>query len=347
MLVALAPCHSRRHIPCVVSHPRPVIRGQLPAVSTLTVGLILTCIAATFVRDWEGGERRNLIAQTSAEHVEALKGQLIRSMEVLYAIESFFNARKEISRREFRDFVVNTLSRRREIQGLAWDPLVPAAARAEWEARAHQDGFDAFQFVEQERDGLMVRAGKRHEYFPVFFMENLSGNEPALGFDLRSEDKRRLALEQARDTGLPAATPPIRLVQEPGSQLGFLVLLPIYARPVASLEERRANLRGFAVAVYRIGDLVDTALRSAVARGLGVTVTDAESGQGIYQRTAGAPRSAGGAVGDDDRRRRTSLDAALRDIRGVRRAGNPVAGVGLTRRGHDDHRAGGGLSVES
>ena len=87
---------------------------------------------------------------------------------------------------------------------------------------------------------------------------------------------QRLALEQARDTGLPAATPPIRLVQEPGSQLGFLVLLPIYARPAASLEERRASLRGFAVAVYRIGDLVDTALRSAVTRGLGVTVTDAE-----------------------------------------------------------------------
>ena len=264
-------------------------RGRLPAISTLAVGLIITCVAAAVVRDWEVRERRNLIAQASAEHVEALKGQLIRSMEVLYAIESLFNTRQEISRREFRDFVANTLSRRREIQGLAWDPRVPGTARAEWEEQAHEDGFDGFQFVEQEGDGLMVPAGARSEYFPVFFMENLSKNEPALGFDLRSEERRRVALEQARDTGLVAATPAIRLVQEPGSQLGFLVLLPIYRRPVASLEERRANLRGFAVAVYRIGDLVDTALRSAVTRGLGVTVTDAESGQVIYQQTAGPP----------------------------------------------------------
>jgi CHASE1-domain containing sensor protein len=283
-----------------------VTRGQLPAVSTLAVGLIITCVGAAFVRDWETSERRNLMAQVSAEHVEALKGQLIRSMEVLYAIESFFNARPEISRGEFRDFVTNTLSRRREIQGLAWDPLVPATARGQWEARAHRDGFGAFQFVEQQSDGALVPAGERREYFPVFFMENLSGNEPALGFDLLSESKRRLALEQARDTGLAAATPPVRLVQEPGSQLGFLVLLPIYDRPAASLEERRAHLRGFAVAVYRIGDLVDTALRSAVTRGLGVAVTDGESGQSIYQRTAGAP---GAAPGDSWE---TTIDVAGR-----------------------------------
>jgi hypothetical protein len=63
----------RATFPSVVSHPEPVIRGQLPAVSTRAVGPIMTCVAATFVRDWEVRERRNLIAQTSAEHVEALK----------------------------------------------------------------------------------------------------------------------------------------------------------------------------------------------------------------------------------------------------------------------------------
>jgi len=51
--------------------------------------------------------------RASAEHVEALKGQLIGSMEVLYAIESLFNAHAGISRREFHDFVSGTLSRRR------------------------------------------------------------------------------------------------------------------------------------------------------------------------------------------------------------------------------------------
>src|SRR6185436_1295029 len=110
-----------------------------------------------------------------------------------------------------------------------------------------------------------------------------------LGFDLWSEDTRRAALERARDTGLATATPPIRLVQEPGSQLGFLVLLPVYRGPAATVEQRRISLTGFAVAVYRIGDLVDASLRAAVEKGLGVSVTDTDAHQEIYRRDAGVP----------------------------------------------------------
>jgi signal transduction histidine kinase/DNA-binding NarL/FixJ family response regulator len=285
MLVAVVPLRQDRSN----SANAPTRTRTLPVIAVLLAGLIISAAGSAFVRDQELRDRRNQIAQVSAEHVEALKGQLIRSLEVLYAIESLFNTRKEISRSEFRDFVATTLSRRREIQGLAWDPRVPAMARDQWEARAQRDGFEMFEIVEQH-DGTLVPAGERPEYFPVFFMENLSGNEPALGFDLRSEGKRRAALERARDTGGAAATPPIRLVQEPGSQLGFLVLLPVYERTVSSIEERRDALRGFAVAVYRIGDLVEASLNAAVTRGLSVTVTDAGSGQVVYRV---APQSTG------------------------------------------------------
>jgi hypothetical protein len=166
-------------------------------------------------------------------------------------------------------------------------------------------------------------------------MEHLSENEPALGFDLLSEEKRRLALERARDTGVAAATPPIRLVQEPGAQLGFLVLLPIYDGPATSLEERRTKLQGFAVAVYGIGDLVDASLRPALTRGLGVTVTDARVGAGDLSP---GDRDAGRhAVGHDHRRRRAGMGAALRALARVRWLGLPVAGVGVVGCRHDDH----------
>ncbi len=247
----------------------------------------MTFVATAFVRDWETTERRNLIAQTSAEHVEALKGRLIQSLEVLYAIEALLSAHAHITRKEFHDFVSGTLARRAELQGLAWDPRVPDSARAEWEARAHDDGFNAFKIVEQRTDGRLVPAGERPEYFPVYFMEHLSRNQAALGFDLQSERRRRIALERARDTGLATATPPIRLVQEPGSQLGVLVLLPIYTQPARTVAERRASLRGMAVAVYRIGDLADASLRSATDKGLAVSVIDAETQQVIYRRDDG------------------------------------------------------------
>ena len=51
-----------------------VRNGRMPAVCALVVGLIVTFVATAFVREWEVRERRDLVAQTSAEHVEALNG---------------------------------------------------------------------------------------------------------------------------------------------------------------------------------------------------------------------------------------------------------------------------------
>jgi len=264
------------------------ITRQWPAIVVFAGGLALSTVTSAFVRDWENREIQNHVAQVAAERVEALKGQLIRSMEVLYAIESFLSARKEITRGEFRAFVSGALRRRPELQGLAWDPRVPRSARAEFEAKANADGFDAFHFIEQKEEGVLVQAGERTEYFPVYFMENLERNESALGFDVGSEERRRAALERARDTGLATATVPVRLVQEPGSQLGFLMLLPVYDGTPATVEERRANLRGFTVAVFRIPDLVDASLRMAVEKGIGVSVVDEDGGE-IYRRDSGPP----------------------------------------------------------
>jgi hypothetical protein len=303
--------------------------------------LVMTCVITAFVRDNEARERRRAIVQTSAEHVEALKGQLIGSMEVLYAIESLLNARTGISRREFRDFVSGPLSRRRELQGLAWDPRVPREARAEWEARAHDDGFRTFQLVEQEKDGRLVPAGRRPEYFPVYFMEHLAPNEPALGFDLSSEHKRR---ERSSGREIPAwpRRRPIRLVQEPGSQLGFLVLLPVYDGSASTVEQRRTSLRGFAVAVYGLAILsMRRCERRRKGRRLG---RRHRCSSGDLPARRGCPGRL--AVGHDDRRCRTPVDGSLSADGGDRWVVVLLAGLGLSRRRDRDHRPAVRLSLE-
>ena len=55
----------------------------------------------------------------------------------------------------------------------------------------------------------------------------LAGNEQALGFDLASEERRRMAVERARDTGSPTITAPIDLVQG-GEQPAVLLFVPAY-----------------------------------------------------------------------------------------------------------------------
>ncbi len=262
---------------------------QMPAILALLAGIVISALLAWAVLEWERREFRAAVAQIGADRIEALRGQIIRSMEVLNSIEALFNEQGDVSRQEFRAFVSGSLARQPEVQGLAWDPRVPASERAQWEARAHAEGFGHFRFIEEGGDGAFVPAGERAEYFPVYYMESLARNEPALGFDVASEPRRRAALERARDEGAPIATAPIRLAQESGRQRGFLVFLPVYRGKPASIEARREDLLGFAVAAFRVGDLVSASLRAAGDKGISTSISDAASGEEIYRDDVGRP----------------------------------------------------------
>src|SRR5690606_10339046 len=99
------------------------------------------------------------------------------------------------------------------------------------------------------------------ELHTIAFLEPLDRrNRAALGYDMYSEPVRREAMARARDTGAPAASGQVILVQEiePEKQAGFLLYVPVYdgATP-ATVEERRRRLRGFVYSPFRMGDLLD------------------------------------------------------------------------------------------
>lgn len=266
-------------MPSSVSSDVPV---RAPAFFALVLGvtasLMLTLLLLkTREENWQDEVRR--LAQ---DRTEVIRGQILRSMEVLHGIVAFFETQKTLSREQFGVFVSSSLSRQPELQALAWDPRVPGSERQAWEQRAQAEGFPGFHFTEEKSEGELVSAQERAEYFPVFYLESLQKNAPALGFNVASEPHRREALEQARDTGNPKATAPIRLAQEQGSQRGFVVFEPLYDGPTGSLEERRQSLLGFATAVFRIGDLIDLSLAGARENGVALTLRDQADGSLLY-----------------------------------------------------------------
>ena len=260
---------------------------KMPALLALGAGVLLSVLVAGLLHKWETREASEHVQQVAQERAEVLRGQIMQSMEVLHAIAALYHTRAQVSREEFRKFVTSALGRQPELQALAWDPRVPGEERAAWEQRAHDEGFPQFRFTEEQDESTIIPAGTRAEYFPVFYLETLQKNEPAFGFDVASETRRRHALEKARDTGQATATAPLRLAQEKGSQRGFLVFQPLYDGAPATVEERRAQLRGYAVAVFRIGDLVAPALRATADQGLAAEIIDEIDGTVIYQQPAG------------------------------------------------------------
>lgn len=174
--------------------------------------------------------------------------------------------------------------------------------RNEFVEAARRDGFSDFQITEKSIAGKMVPAGQRGEYYPVFYVEPYKGNEQALGFDLASNPARLQAAERARDRNAPVATSRITLVQETGDQFAFLVFLPIYAsgKPDTSLAYRRADLHGFALGVFRIGNVVEAALEGVEATGIHLAIED-EAGsieqQLLFERTGTSPAAVAADLG--------------------------------------------------
>lgn len=126
---------------------------------------------------------------------------------------------------------------------------IPALQRivGRWEARggtpkeefildslAHIEDFPGFQAL-----------GWVDESFHVRWIVPLEGNEQAEGFYLAAEEKRRVALETARDNGKPAMTGLVDLVQ--GGK-GLLLYFPIRVEN---------KFGGFVAAVFRVNEWLD------------------------------------------------------------------------------------------
>ncbi|MFH0910084.1 MAG: CHASE domain-containing protein [Planctomycetota bacterium] len=193
----------------------------------------------------------------SEERAEALQRDIETNLLELEAIGASYLSFRDVSRREFHDFVRPFLAHNPGIQALEWIPRVRHSDRAGYEESARRDGFPEFQFTERKAQGEMVRAADREEYFPVYYVEPYQSNEIALGFDLATNPTRREALELSRRTGRMLATARITLVQELGGQYGFLVFLPVYEKGAVldREEERWERLEGYALGVFRAGDL--------------------------------------------------------------------------------------------
>lgn len=254
----------------------------------LVLGILMSTALGVLLRRGQDHVWEEEVRKLAQDRVEVIQGQILRSMEVLHAVAAFFDAHPDATRAEFRVFVDRALSRQPELQALAWDPRVPGSERNAWENRARAEGFPTFGFTEEKshEEGVIVPAATRDEYFPVYYLESLQRNVAALGFDVGAEPKRREALERARDAAQPCATVPIRLAQEPGSQKGFIVFLPVYSEqsPPATVEARRDTLRGFATAVFRIGDLVSLSLRAVGENGVALSVYDQADGSLLYRQ---------------------------------------------------------------
>ncbi|MBJ7312696.1 CHASE domain-containing protein [Rugamonas sp. CCM 8940] len=245
--------------------PRPPRRRLPPDLLSpgLFAGLTLAlCLGATWSQ-WQGA-RADAERDSRAEfdfRVRELINNIAQRMQtyvqVLYGVQGLYASAEQIDRGEFRSYLAGQEINQHfpGVHGIGYMQLVDGGRLGQHLARLRAEGYADYR-VRPE--------GTRPAYAPIVYLEPFSGsNLLAFGYDALSEPVRRAALEQARDSGLPAMSGKLRLVQEGGlagapAQAGFLVLLPVYHNqmPRQSVGQRRAAIRGWVFAPFRVGDVM-------------------------------------------------------------------------------------------
>lgn len=246
----------------------------------LTLPLLLVLAVVTSIHMLvEQNRRHNLRMEFERDATtlrDAIDSRLTSHIELLFSVRSMI-ALHGPTQDAMHRFVQPLRARLPGIQAVEWVPRVRRDERAAQEERLRREAFPTFTITEQSADAKFVVAGDRAEYFPVQYIEPMEGNSTALGFDLGSRANRRNALEQARDVGRHVATGRILLVQETKRQYGLLMVLPHYDPELpkdAAVEQRRSNLRGFVVGVFRIGDILTSALSGKSWSRMDIAVED-------------------------------------------------------------------------
>jgi len=132
------------------------------------------------------------------------------------------------SRLQFKRMADPILDAHPFIQAIEWIPRVTPSTLDQFERDAHREGFENFQIYEKNAAGDRQPVATRPEYFPVYYVEPLSKNEKALGFDLASNSTRNVALRTAAQTTHITTSSRVTLVQEQGDQYGVLTFAPVY-----------------------------------------------------------------------------------------------------------------------
>lgn len=242
----------------------------------ILAGLLFTLVLLLVVRQAELSSFQTRLESDASLRTDTIVNKIDDTLLVVMALRNFFASSEQVSRQRFATFAGPFLLERQELKALSWNPRVLDGERALFEDREGKSLAGKLAISELGTKGERQPAGRRDFYYPVLYIEPLRDNLQAIGFDVGSNPLRLAALERARDTGMPAATERITLVQDGAHKFSVLVFNPLYAKgmPLTTVAERRQALQGFTVAVISIEKLLLAALGKTKPIGLHFDLLD-------------------------------------------------------------------------
>lgn len=221
----------------------------------LAVSIILT-LGITYIYYQSAVSKDHIRFNTNVSRIQnTMEARIGLYIVLLKSGRGFIEANKVLNRRDFANFIKSLELEKnyKGVQGIGYSIVFKPEEKQALIERMRSEGFPDFKvFPDTERE----------TYQSIIFLEPLDErNKAAIGYDMSTEEKRRVALDRAAETGEAVATTQITLLQEisPDIQKGFMIYLPVYKSGVLpeTADGRKENLRGFIYSPFRAGNFLN------------------------------------------------------------------------------------------
>lgn len=237
------------------AQPRALWRNRF---KTVGIPLIISCalMVSIFVTTSRNEQQKieRVFDDSAKEISDTLFSDFAQHLNVLVPLKGLYIASNKVDSEEFRLFTAEILNGISGITALSWNEYLTHAERSLYEQSMQKEGFTDFFIAELNASGQLVAAPEREHYVVVSYIEPYTRNKAAHGYNAASEAIRSRALTFANNTGLPAMTAPVSLLQESQDDLSYLIFMPVYktldAPKTSAMREQ--NLRGYVTAFVKV-----------------------------------------------------------------------------------------------
>ena len=239
------------------------LRRGAAAYVVLLISLLLTGLAWHYVRQNVEAQTRTRFAETTRATQEAIERRTKAYLDAIFGARGLFYASQSVEREEWDSYVrgIEPDERLKGLQALAFAEYIRPEERESYSRESREKS------LPEMRPDLNP-GGERSAYFPLKFMApSNEANRSVINEDVYADPQHRIAMDKARNSGLPQATGTIFVLTapSPGSSAdlarlpGFAVYLPVYreGEPQDTVAERRRALKGFVVGFFRWDGLLD------------------------------------------------------------------------------------------
>jgi len=218
-------------------------------------------------RDFE--ERSSAVAQ----HVEQ---SFLAPLEALYGIHALATALPDVDQRSFELFASKLIERYPSLAALELFDVVRDEDRDEFERHVSARAGRPFSLREPSSTPPHEMVTSPHRELHVVLTRLVPFQAELHGLDITFDPLRRQQISAATVTATPLVTSKFRLVEDPEGVFSVAVYYPLYAggEAPAAAADRESELRGFAIALYRLSPLMSAALSGTSLDGSAVALVD-------------------------------------------------------------------------